>query len=308
MLTRNGIGLVNIHKEKGYTSHDVVNIVRKLTKTKAGHTGTLDPNATGVLPVCLGRATKIADYVMNGDKEYVAQVIFGTATDTQDATGNVITTAPVLCDLSNVQAALTDFIGQITQTPPMYSAIKLDGKKLYEYARAGTDVSDKIKSRVVTIHDIEIASADLPHEMTIRVSCSKGTYIRTLCADLGVALGGAAHMGDLVRTKSGGFAIEAAVTLAQLEELIAAGRIDDVLIPVETALAHLPRITIAANAAKWLANGNKIPLDSVSGLDAGETLAAEYLAHDAAGVLAGIYAPASGDCLRPKVMLYTLPS
>jgi len=300
------MGLVNIHKEKGYTSHDVVNIVRKLTKTKAGHTGTLDPNATGVLPVCLGRATKIADYVMNGDKEYVAQVIFGTATDTQDATGNVISTAPVLCDLSNVEAALADSIGQITQMPPMYSAIKLDGKKLYEYARAGADVSDKIKARSVTIHDIEIVSADLPHEMTIRVRCSKGTYIRTLCADLGTALGGAAHMGDLVRTKSGSFAIETAVSLAQLADVVAASRIHEVLIPVEAALSHLPCITIAANAAKWLANGNKIPMESVSGLV--QPLAAEYLAHAASGALAGIYAPTTDGCLRPKVMLYTLPS
>jgi len=290
-------GIINIHKEKGYTSHDVINVVRRITKCKAGHTGTLDPNATGVLPVCLGRATKIADYIMAHDKEYVAQIIFGTATDTQDATGNSIAQTPTTVDLPSLENAIQHFIGLISQTPPMYSAIKVDGKKLYEYARQGAEV--KVKPRAVTIHEIEILETSLPNFATIRVRCSKGTYIRTLCADLGEKLGAKAHMGDLVRTKSGNFHLEGSIYLAQLEEIAKAGHLTDAILPIESALSYMPKITIKHTADKWLANGNKIPADFVDGL----TNATEHLAFDASGKLAGIYTVV-GDHIKPKVMLY----
>ncbi|MCL2397151.1 MAG: tRNA pseudouridine(55) synthase TruB [Defluviitaleaceae bacterium] len=293
-------GIVNIHKEKGYTSHDVVNIVRRITKCKAGHTGTLDPNATGVLPVCLGRATKIADYIMADDKEYVAQVIFGAATDTQDTTGEIVDRKPVDVDMHKVYNVLPQFVGQITQIPPMYSAIKVDGKKLYEYARQGTEIERK--ARHITIHAIEVLAEHLPESIRIRVACSKGTYIRTLCTDLGAALGTAAHMGELVRTKSGGFCLENSITLAQLEELTVAGQLQQNVISIESALAHFPKINISSHADKWLKNGNKIPVGFVSCDKLQDGV--EYLAFDASGSLAGIYVATGDGHIKPKVVLF----
>ena len=292
------IGLVNIYKEKGFTSHDVVNVVRRLTKSKAGHTGTLDPNATGVLPVCLGRATKIADYVMAADKEYVAEVVFGAATDTLDSTGQIVDENFKLVKLSEIEAVLPNFIGEILQIPPKYSAIKVSGKKLYEYARAGDEV--EIKPREVFIHNIEILEANLPRAVTIRVSCSKGTYIRSLCADLGEKLETLAHMGELLRTRNGNFCVEKSMTLSCLEELAQAGRAHEAVMPIEVVLSHLPRFVIKGEADKWLKNGNKIPMDFVVGLD--KPFVEEYLAFTEDGVVAGIFAPVSGF-IKPKVML-----
>jgi len=293
-------GIVNIYKEKGFTSHDVVNIVRGLTKCKAGHTGTLDPDAEGVLPVCLGRATKIADYIMADDKEYIADVILGTSTDTQDASGETLTNKPFLGDLSSIHNGIQGFVGRIQQIPPMYSAIKIGGKKLYEYARQGAVVERK--PRQVTINDIEVLEADLPTSFKVRVSCSKGTYIRTLCADIGEKLGSAAHMGDLLRTKSGSFHIKNAIKLADFREIIARGEIDRVLIPIEDALSDFPKIIISDKAEKWLVNGNKIPLDFAC--SEAELLSnAEYLAYDEAGNLAGIFVLSSdAKYVKPKVM------
>jgi len=294
-------GIINIYKEKGFTSHDVVNIVKGLTKCKAGHTGTLDPDAEGVLPVCIGRATKIADYIMADDKEYIADVMLGTATDTQDASGEILERKPFSGSLADIHGAIQDFIGHIEQVPPMYSAIKVGGKKLYEYARQGKTVERK--PRQVTIHAIELLDADLPTSFKIRVACSKGTYIRTLCADIGEHLGTAAHMGDLLRTKSGNFHISNAIKLSELREIVARSEIDNVIIPMEAALSHFPKISISAKADKWLRNGNKIPLDFVR---ADFTLAesAEYLGFDATGSLAGIFVLSGKDrSIRPKVML-----
>ena len=292
--------IINIYKEKGFTSHDVVNIVRGLTKCKAGHTGTLDPDATGVLPVCIGRATKIADYIMADDKEYIADVILGAATDTQDASGEILERKAFLGDLSNVNSAIKNFIGQVEQIPPMYSALKVGGKKLYEYARQGETVERK--ARRVTIHEIEVLEADLPASFKIRVKCSKGTYIRTLCADLGAALGTAAHMGDLLRSRSGSFHVDDAVKLADLRELAARGEMNSVAMPIEAALSHFPKISISSKADKWLKNGNKILLDFVHA-DAALLEAAEYLGFDAAGNLAGIFILSGPEHIRPKVML-----
>lgn len=294
------VGIVNIRKEKGFTSHDVVNIVRKLTKSKAGHTGTLDPNAVGVLPVCLGRATKIADYIMAGDKEYVAEVVFGTATDTLDSTGKIIAQGGRLPDLTEIESALASFVGKIEQVPPMYSAIKIGGKKLYEYARAGAEV--ELKPRGVEIFSVEILEAKLPGSVKFRVNCSKGTYIRSLCADLGEKLSTYAHMGELVRTKSGSFCLDDSISLGRLEELFKAGQLDGALLRIEDALAHLPRLFIDPGADKLLKNGNKIPLTYVSELEGQSN--SEYLGFDADGTLAGIFT-CVGEHIKPKVMLCT---
>ena len=293
-------GIVNIYKEKGLTSRDVVNIVRGITKCKAGHTGTLDPDAEGVLPVCLGRATKIADYIMADDKEYIADVILGTSTNTQDASGEILESKPFCGDLLETYDAIQNFIGQIKQIPPMYSAIKVGGKKLYEYARQGITVERK--PREVTIHAIEILRADLPKSFKIRVTCSKGTYIRTLCADFGEALNSKAHMGELLRTRSGGFRVENALKLAELSDIAANGEIASVIMPMDIALSHFPKITISSEADKWLKNGNKMPLEFVHA-DIKLMDDTEYLAYDAKGSLAGIFILSDKEHIKPRVML-----
>jgi len=293
-------GIINVYKEKGFTSHDVVNIIRRLTKCKAGHTGTLDPNAEGVLPVCIGRATKIADYIMAEDKEYIADVILGSATDTQDNTGEVLVQRPFLGNLQKVNDAIRNFTGQITQIPPMYSALKVGGKKLYEYAREGVVIERK--PRDVTIHEIEILSEDLPISFKIRVSCSKGTYIRTLCADIGEALDTAAHMGDLLRTKSGNFCMENAIKLDVLREIADKNQLDKIVMPIDAALSYMPKIAISIKAEKWVKNGNKISIGYVS-TPIKLSNGVEYLAYEEAGGLAGIYVLADAEHIKPKVML-----
>ena len=293
-------GIVNIYKEKGFTSHDVVSIVKRLTKHKAGHTGTLDPDAEGVLPVCIGRATKISDYIMAENKEYIADVMLGIATDTQDSTGETLIQKPFLGDLSKIDSVIQSFIGQITQIPPMYSALKIDGKKLYEYAREGKEIERK--SRSITIHGIEILSEDLPISFKIRANCSKGTYIRTLCADIGEALGSVAHMGYLLRTKSGSFHVEDTIKVNDLKKIAEKGELGKVIMPIENVLDYMPRITISQDADRWMRNGNKIPVGYVNA-PASLSHGGEYLAYDAVGGLAGIYVMADDDFIKPKVML-----
>ena len=185
-------GIININKDKGYTSHDVVAVLRRvLNIRKIGHTGTLDPDATGVLPVCVGKATKVCDIITDRDKTYEAKVLLGVTTDTLDTSGEILSKNEVDVSEEDIKEALDCFRGEIEQIPPMYSAIKVDGKKLYEYARAGVEIERK--SRKVTIYDIELLDVELPY-FSIRVKCSKGTYIRTLCEDLGNALGTGACM------------------------------------------------------------------------------------------------------------------
>ncbi|MCL2854162.1 MAG: tRNA pseudouridine(55) synthase TruB [Defluviitaleaceae bacterium] len=287
--------MLNIYKPRDFTSNDVVQVVKRLTKSKAGHTGTLDPQATGVLPICLGRATKIADYIMNGDKEYIAQVVLGIATDTGDAHGAEIAHGGLVDDKARIQGALSRFVGEINQMPPMYSAIKVGGKKLYQYAREGVMVERK--TRQITILQLDVLHWDLPQSFVMRVKCSKGTYIRTLCEDIGVALGTVAHMGKLLRTETGGFATQGSISLAVLEKAVPAGNLGDLLIPIERALAHMPKIYIAEDAQKLLINGNKIPLEYVAGLVGGPSLAFDHT-----GRLAGIF-HADGVFLRPLTML-----
>ena len=254
-------GIINIYKEKGYTSHDVVAIVRKLLgKVKTGHTGTLDPQAEGVLPICVGRATKLAGFLTAANKSYRAELILGMTTDTYDNTGEVLTTAPVNFDMPAIEKAVNSFKGGYMQTPPMYSAIRIEGKKLYELARAGKTVERK--PRPVEIPRIDIIDADpANNRLWLDIDCSKGTYIRSLCADIGDRLGCGGCMGDLVRTGSGAFSLETALGLSELKQAVAEDR-KDFLIPVDQALS-VPGALLKGFFKKAI-NGHPIPLTQIA--------------------------------------------
>ena len=255
-------GFINIYKEPGYTSHDVVAIIRKLTRAKTGHTGTLDPQAEGVLPICLGRATKLADYVMGQDKSYTAEVVLGVTTDTGDMTGQVLSRKPVNFDESKFDTLSKSFTGQQMQVPPMFSAVKVGGKKLYELARQGQTIERK--AREVVIHGI-IARDFRPetNSFTIDVTCSKGTYIRSLCMDIGEALGTGAAMGALLRTRSGAFLLEGAHRIGEIREAAEAGRLHELVLPVEEMLPY-PRAYVRPEGVSMAKNGNPLPVGLVT--------------------------------------------
>lgn len=250
-------GILNIYKEKGFTSHDVVAIVRGALKTKkVGHTGTLDPDAEGVLPVCVGRATKLADIIMDGKKSYRAVLRLGITTTTQDASGEVQEERDVVFDEDKIREAIVSFIGEIEQIPPMYSAIKVNGRKLYELAREGKEIARK--TRTIQIYDIRIREFLPPNRVEFDVDCSKGTYIRTLCADIGEKLGCGGHMESLLRTATGAFLVEDAITIGQLRELAAEGNAQQVMLSLKDALVDYPKVCVLPEAQKLLYNGGKI--------------------------------------------------
>lgn len=247
-------GILNVYKEAGFTSHDVVAKLRGICRQKKiGHTGTLDPEAVGVLPVCLGSGTKLCDMLTDKSKEYEAVLLLGQVTDTQDVTGTVLEEHEVTADEEQAVEAIRSFVGAYEQIPPMYSALKVNGKRLYELARAGKEVERK--GRPVEIHNIEILSVSLP-EITFRVACSKGTYIRTLCHDIGQKLGCGGTMKSLKRTRVGIFTIDGALKLSQLEELAAQGRLEEKVIPVEAMFTELPALTVKDAFARLIENGN----------------------------------------------------
>lgn len=249
-------GIINIHKEAGFTSHDVVARMRGiLRQKKIGHTGTLDPQATGVLPVCLGSGTRLCDMLADRDKEYVAELLLGISTDSQDTTGRILQERPVEVSETQVRDVALGFLGHYEQIPPMYSALKVNGKKLYELARAGKEVERK--ARPVFIHELEILNMALP-VVQMRVVCSKGTYIRTLCSDIGEMLGCGGTMQSLVRTRVGRFTLDGAVTLTELEALRDAGRIGGVLVPVDRLFEDCPALHVQAQFGRLLKNGNAI--------------------------------------------------
>ncbi len=249
-------GILNIRKEKGYTSHDVVAKLRGiLHQKKIGHTGTLDPDAEGVLPVCLGKGTKLCDLLTDTDKEYRAVLLLGYETDTQDMSGTILAQKPVLVKEEEVREAILSFLGSYHQTPPMYSALKVDGKKLYELARQGKTVERK--SRAVTIHQIVVEEIELPR-ITMRISCSKGTYIRTLCHDIGVKLGCGGAMESLVRTRVGQFVWENSITLAEVESHRNNQTLEECVVSLGEVLGDLPVFVCESQYEKALYNGNKI--------------------------------------------------
>lgn len=254
-------GIISIYKEAGYTSHDVVAKMRGICRQKKiGHTGTLDPQATGVLPVCLGSGTKLCDMLTEKEKEYKAVMLLGVTTDTQDTTGQVLSEKTVTVTEEQVEHACRSFLGKYQQVPPMYSALKVNGKKLYELAREGKEVERK--AREVEILDLQILSVQLPR-VEFLVRCTKGTYIRTLCADIGEKLGCGACMESLLRTKVGSFDLEHSVTLSQLEDLRDEGRVDSVLFPVEKAFEQTAFLTVKEEFSKLLHNGNPLTVNQL---------------------------------------------
>lgn len=258
-------GIVNVYKEAGYTSHDVVAKMRGIfSQRKIGHTGTLDPDAVGVLPVCLGKATKVCDLITEKDKEYECTLLLGTSTDTQDISGEVLRTNEVNSDEDSIRNAILSFVGRYDQIPPMYSALKVNGKKLYDLARQGIEVERKL--RTVYINQIEILNIEVP-EITMRVSCSKGTYIRTLCNDIGEALGCGGCMKDLIRTKAAGFFIDQSLTLKEIETIVKAGEVNKILLPIDTVFPNHKKLYVCGEAAKLLYNGNRLPMDFFKNLD-----------------------------------------
>ena len=252
-------GIILINKQKNYTSHDVVNKVKKITKSKVGHTGTLDPNATGVLPLLLGNATKISKYLINHDKEYEVLLQLGTKTDTADAEGKIIEEKDVNIDSlseENVKKVLSTFLGKQKQIPPMYSAIKVNGKKLYQYARQGQEV--EIKPREIEIYEIKLINLDKKQkQISLVVSCSKGTYIRSLCEDIADRLGTVGFMKELNRTKVGEFNIKDCVTVEEFEEKYNKNDFSDI-ITIEEIFKENPKIELDNLNIKQYLNGVKI--------------------------------------------------
>ncbi|MET3616523.1 tRNA pseudouridine55 synthase [Peptoniphilus olsenii] len=246
-------GLLIFDKPKDLTSHDMVYQVRKKTNIKrVGHTGTLDPMATGVLVMCIGKATKVSDYILAADKEYIAKIKLGILTDTLDITGNVLKNDDVLFKKSKIKECLENFLGIQEQTPPKYSAIKIKGKKLYEYAREGQDIS--IPKRKIIIHSIHLLDFNNKDEITIKVLVSKGTYIRSLANDIGNYLGTYGTLTNLRRTRSGDFKIQDALTLEDFKNLNAK-QINQKLLPIDEALKHLQKIDVNPNFYDNIING-----------------------------------------------------
>ena len=249
-------GILNVYKPKGMTSHDVVSFVRRqLNMKRVGHTGTLDPDATGVLPILVGNATKLSDLIMADEKKYMAHVILGITTTTDDTSGEIIGKKPVDVKEKQIIEAVEKFVGEIEQIPPMYSAIKVDGKKLYQLARRGEEIERK--PRKLTIHSIEISNFD-GTSFDMVVHCGKGTYIRALCRDIGVALGTGAAMGDLERTKSGVFTKETSYTLKEIEKSVQSGEIKNLLIPPDNVLGDFLRIDVTEEYAQKIKNGIRL--------------------------------------------------
>ncbi|MCI9162774.1 MAG: tRNA pseudouridine(55) synthase [Lachnospiraceae bacterium] len=296
-------GIINVYKEKGYTSHDVVAKMRGILQMKKiGHTGTLDPEAEGVLPVCIGKGTKLCDMLADKTKEYRAVLLLGRETDTQDATGRTVAERPVEWQSmeKNLPAAgsagipggmeegirrvILSFKGPYMQVPPMYSALKVNGRKLYELARAGKEIERL--PRPVEILEIEVEKISLPR-VEVRVVCSKGTYIRTLCHDIGQRLGCGGCMESLLRTRVGHFMLADSLRLEEIEGLKASGRIREYVQPVDKVFAGLPKLVMAAGKEgdKLVHNGNPF----LPGLAEGQETFPRARVYDSQGEFIGIY-------------------
>ncbi|HIZ43195.1 MAG TPA: tRNA pseudouridine(55) synthase TruB [Firmicutes bacterium] len=281
-------GLLNVYKERGFTSHDVVAKLRGILKQrKIGHTGTLDPEAEGVLPVCLGKATKVCDLLTGQAKTYRAVLRLGIETDTQDMTGTVLRECAVHVSEEAAVETVMGFQGTYEQIPPMYSALKVGGKKLYELARQGREVERK--ARPVTIHEISVSEVELPR-LTVTVRCSKGTYIRTLCHDIGKKLGCGGCMESLVRTEVGSFRSEDALTLGQIEALRDEGRLKEALIPVDTLFSEYPAYRAEEGTERLLYNGNPMAPSEIRNTDGTRTEKGTIRLYDMHGQFMGIYA------------------
>ena len=278
-------GILNVYKEKGYTSHDVVAKLRGIVgQKKIGHTGTLDPDAEGVLPVCLGKATKVCDLLTDKDKTYRAVLLLGKTTDTQDLTGEVLNESDT-CFLNEkeVETAIQGFVGEYRQIPPMYSALKVNGKKLYELAREGKVIERK--ARTVYIREILILSIELPR-VTMEVTCSKGSYIRNLCQDIGEKLGVGGCMKSLLRTQVGRFSLEDSKTLQNIQELKENGSLEQILIPVDSLFEDYRRVQVDKKQEPLLYNGNMFYMEGQKDVPYDEEMVRVY---DCDGKFVAIY-------------------
>lgn len=305
-------GVINIYKERGFTSHDVVAKLRGILKQKKiGHTGTLDPDAEGVLPVCLGKGTRLCDMLTDHSKVYEAVLLLGQSTDTQDVSGTVLQEASVEVLEEEVREAIMSFVGPYDQIPPMYSALKVNGQKLCDLARAGKEVERK--ARPVEIYEIQIEEIYLPR-VRMTVSCSKGTYIRTLCHDIGEKLKCHGCMESLLRTRVGQFQLKDSLTLAQVETYRDENRVSEIVMPVDQVFSDCPALKLTKEAAKLGYNGN--PFSSTQALTEDGQMVDKSLeislnsgkwfrVYDPERVFIGVYAyDSKRDQFRPEKMFY----
>ena len=293
-------GFINLNKPTGRTSSDLVVFVRKRLPrgTAVGHGGTLDPEASGVLPVCVGSATRLFDYIIDKQKVYVARIRLGVETDTQDATGQVVAQHPANVGEDALRAVLPEFTGEIEQVPPMYSAIKVDGRRLYQLARKGQTV--EVQSRRCRVDGVEFLGGEGDDTYLLRITCGKGVYIRTLCHDIGRRLGCGAHMQTLERVAAGIFRIEDALTPARIDELAQAGRLEEALIPLDAPLSHLPAVRVGERSRHAVLNGNPLHAHWLDA-PAPQAEAVRVYLDDA---FAGIGAPQPDGSVKFKAMLY----
>ena len=292
-------GIINVYKEAGYTSFDVVAKLRGILGIKKiGHTGTLDPEATGVLPVCVGKATKVCDLLTDKDKIYRAVMHLGIVTDTQDMTGQILATKPVDVTDTLVKDVLLSFVGESQQIPPMYSALKVNGKKLCDLARQGIEVERK--PRDIYISEIKIKDISLPR-VTFEVTCSKGTYIRTLCNDVGQKLNCGACMESLVRTRVSRFLIEDSITLDEIQCLKEQGRLEEKMISVDALFEKFPKVYGIPSADGKLKNGNALCKDEVKSDDDFTEENQSVRMYMSDGTFVGIF-HWNGQVLKPEKM------
>lgn len=297
-------GVLNVYKEQGFTSHDVVAKLRSILKIKKiGHTGTLDPDAVGVLPVCIGKGTKLCDLITDWSKTYEAVMLLGTTTDTLDTSGTIISQSEVTVSEMDVLRACNEFVGEYEQIPPMYSALKHNGQKLYELARKGIEIERK--PRIVNINSLRVNDINLEDSqktVTITVDCSKGTYIRSLCDDIGKKLGCGACMMKLTRTRVGDFQLDDTLTLNQISALVLKGEIEKRIVPVDDIFRDYESIILPEEYTNYLHNGNKI----VAGQLPDDIIVNEgsrYRVYDSDNIFIGVYIFTDG-VLSPVKIFY----
>ena len=260
-------GVVNVLKPPGLTSSDVVSDIRHIFGMKrVGHTGTLDPGAAGVLPICIGRATRLFDYLVDKEKEYIGEIAFGIATDTQDSYGEAVERMDAVVTEEMIKAVLPSFTGLQNQTAPLYSALSVGGKKMYKLAREGVEVERKV--REINVPALELITQTAPNRYLVRIVCSKGTYVRTLCHDIGERIGVPAHMSFLLRTRSGAFDLDGAFTIGELREMKEQNRLGEAVTSIEQSLMHIgeARMELNAKGEKFLTHGAEVVFPGVENL------------------------------------------
>lgn len=256
-------GVINFYKPKGMTSHDAVYFFRRLLNIKKiGHTGTLDPNATGVLPICIGKATRVSEYLLDVEKEYIGELTLGAATDTLDGDGSILNTSDLQVTDLDIESVFSKYRGTISQTPPMYSAIRINGKRLYELAREGIEIERK--SRDINVYKLDIMNIKDHKKVIFYTKCSKGTYIRTLCDDIGFDLGTYGFMSYLIRVGVGNFKLEDSYGMEYLKSLTK-DNISQLIVPMDKAIDHLDKIVVPDNLYSKLINGVKLSMGENSG-------------------------------------------